>query len=115
MMTDYKDVDIALEANTYESVCLWQEINNRGIVWIDGSVGHSHKIGRLCDMPVVISVIVNKVADMKVAFIDPTSQVVDWRMIDEWIKENMPRAERADGINFTSKVINRISDASQYQ
>lgn len=49
-------------------------------------------------MPVCVSVTWNLLDGHLIAFYDPTSQVVDHRMVEKYIRDNCPR--RVDAMNF---------------
>jgi hypothetical protein len=81
----------AVEANSYESLCLWHEQHERaGKTWKQGSGGCMVQVGELADMPVCVSLFVNEVDGHRILFYDATSRVVDSRMVEKWLKENLP-------------------------
>lgn len=87
-----------VEANSYEHLCLWREEQERRVPWKEGLAGRLVVVGRFNRMPVCLSIRVDEVGGHRLAFIDATSAVVDWRKIDAWLKANMPKtAFRSDG------------------
>lgn len=103
-MTEFLEGVIGvIEANSFEKLCLWQERGSKA-AWKENPAGYSEVIGYLDDMPVCISLFTITVDGHKLLFFDPTSQVVDHRMIDQWLEENLPKsAFKTDGwINKTN-------------
>lgn len=94
-----------VEATNCEKHFLWKE--NRDRVhprkWEENLSGLGQTVGRLAGMPVCISLLTATVDGRKLLFVHPTSQVVDHRMIDLWLKETLPEtAIRPDGyVNST--------------
>ena len=84
-----KDVVSVVEATTFEDFCLWQQWHEK-VEWVQNRSGTGVTVGRLADMPVFISLTTAVVNKKKVLFIDPTSQVVDWRLIEDWLQASMP-------------------------
>lgn len=95
-MTDFlHGVVGVVEANSFEHLCLWQEYRSR-VAWSDRMSGFGEIIGHLADMPVCISLRTSTVDGHKLLFVDATSQVVDWRMVDAWLDKMMPQSARRD-------------------
>lgn len=110
--TYLSDVIGVVEATSYEKLMLWSE--NRGRdnpkTWEEGRIGFGETVGHLDDMPVCISVLVDRVDGHKILFLEATSRVVDHRMIDVWLAEHLPpsafrddeheHVNRTDSMNF---------------
>lgn len=77
------------EATRCERQYLWQEWHER-VEWIDASLGHGRTVGTLADMPVHISLLVDIINGQKTLFWHATSQVVDHRMIEDWLIKALP-------------------------
>jgi hypothetical protein len=100
----------AVEANNYEQLMLWSENKRRDPprVWKEKNSGLLETIGHLDDMPVCISLWTAEIDGHKILFYEPTSQVVDYRMIDNWLETNLPKTafrkdgyvNRSDSMNF---------------
>jgi hypothetical protein len=89
-----------VEANSYERHMLWDENRRRDTCrsWESNNQGLMAHVGTLAKMPVWVSLWTTKVDGHKILFIDPTSAVVDHRMIRKWLKKNLPKtAFRQDG------------------
>jgi hypothetical protein len=96
-----------VEATSYEIMCLWHEYHEqRKVSWVQGrGGGYLPTIGELDGRPVCVSLFVNTIDGHKILFIDATSQVVDHRMIDEWLKTVLPATAFQEGgkyINYTN-------------
>ncbi|MBQ2263221.1 MAG: hypothetical protein II336_17905 [Loktanella sp.] len=91
------DVVGVVEANSFETMCLWQNYRG-GRNWVSHSSGFGATVGTFGGKPVFISLTTATVDGQKVLFIDPTSEVVSWQIIDAWLDANIPSvAKRADG------------------
>lgn len=104
-----------VEANSYETLCLWkEETGERKTSWIDDTRGILEVIGHIGDLPVCISLRTATVDGHKILFVDPTSRVVDHEMVQLWLEKNLPKSafegnyiNRADAMNFYN-VIKRV-------
>ena len=102
-MIDIKNVKAICTATDYEKFCIWKQFHNEmKWDWQEDRVGCSVTLGYVNDMPVVISIIVDKVMGKDVLFIEDTSQVVDHRMIDKWREENLPNIPHQHAENFVN-------------
>lgn len=64
-------------------------------------------VGKLNDRPVVISLNSAMIDGQKILFIDATSELVDWGIVEAWLEKNLPssardgyRINRTDALNF---------------
>ncbi len=87
--------------------------------WEQLNPGVSQNVGRFADMPVCISLFWYRIDGIMVMFCEPTSQVVDHRLIDEWLKNNCQpkwdagtRVAHCNAENF-HHVIHYIQDPEQ--
>jgi hypothetical protein len=101
-----------VDANSYESMCLYME-NDREQKrpWKQNSSGLLETVGIVDGRPVCLSLLTNEVDGHKLLFIEATSQIVDWKMIEEWLQRSMPvtcfdgndprrRLNRTNAMNF---------------
>lgn len=86
-----------LEANSFETMCLWERAQNAGRNWKSAGMGYGAVVGQLDGRDVFISITSAVMYDQKFIIIDPTSVVVDWKLIDEWLVLNMPASVMKDG------------------
>jgi hypothetical protein len=100
-----QDVVGVVEATLYETSCLWREYHQeRKQTWVQGLGGYLPTIGELAGRPVVLSLFVNTVNGYPILFMEPTSQMVDHVMIDEWLKANLPAKALKDNGEYVNKV-----------
>jgi len=76
--------------------------------WERNLCGMTATVGHLGGMPVRISLFTEIVGGHKLVFINPTSEVVDHRLIVKWLEANIPSSARfrgrlnlADSMNFS--------------
>jgi hypothetical protein len=101
-----------IEANDYEVLSLWQERRNNNLKpsWESSLSGMHMTVGFVGADPVAINLRTAVVDGHKVLFFDASSQVVDHRLIDSWLRKNLPRSafrpgspeqiNRTDAMNF---------------
>lgn len=85
---DLKETFFVIEATSYEQLMLWQEWNGK-VAWKQDNLGWLETVGFLDNMPVCISIMRVNLNGHWVLFWFPTSQVVDHRLIDKWLDENV--------------------------
>jgi hypothetical protein len=93
------------EANSYEKMCLWREYHeDRKISWEPGTGGGPMiTIGMSKDeRPTVLCLCVDIVDGKRVLFFDATSQLVDHKLIDEYVANTWPNVRRTDAMNFSN-------------
>lgn len=71
--------------------------------------GFLHTVGEVGDMPVCVSILTYTIRGHKILFVEPTSQVVDHRMVREWIESVLPQSAWNEGRKQF-----RISDANNW-
>ena len=91
-----------VEANSFESLCLWQENREaRGQAWVSGGSGLMVQVGSVMsgdeELPVCMSLLVNEVAGHRILFVDVTSRGVDHKMVRSWLEANCPPSAFDDG------------------
>lgn len=91
----FKDVVFYIQATHNEVFHLWQDNENfvkqekaYAVKWDQGS-GILINVGTLDSRPVNIACMFHKLDGQLVCFYEPVSQVVDWKMIEEWFRENV--------------------------
>lgn len=96
------DVDGVCEATNTEKTYLWM-VNKHSLYgqkpreWKELLSGYGVTVGYLNDMPVFISLLKDNIDGKNILFWFATSQVVDYRMINAWLEENIPERARRDG------------------
>lgn len=95
----WKETKLIVEANSYERLTLWER-------WVDKTEWQEHRQGRLVEIgkyhgrPVCISLFWATVRNKVVLFLEATSQLVDWKMIEAWLKTEFPGVRKVDAMNF---------------
>lgn len=94
----YKDVTAIVEVTSYETLCLWEKWHQqRGYTWEESRSGPLITVGYINNTdspprPVCIAPLVHIVNGRSIMFLEATSAVVDWDMIETWLRENVPSA-----------------------
>ena len=99
-----------VEANSFEQHCLWKENhymedgNRSKREWKDNSSGTGETVGYVDERPVSISLRTAIIDGQKILFYYPTSNVIDHKMICEWLLLNLPDTAKGNypgGYNTT--------------
>lgn len=94
------DCVIAVEANSFESHCLWAKYHKE-TNWKQIGSGFGPTVGRIADMPVNVSININIINGHRVLFYYGMSMVVHFGMIEEWIRARLPAGTKlTDAQNF---------------
>lgn len=101
------------EATSYEKHMLWQEYAQEALKlreggpdrrirypWKEGLSGLGHGVGEIDDRPIVLSLLVDTVAGHRILFWYPTSPIVDYVQIEDWLDQTLPNAKSGDPMNF---------------
>lgn len=111
-MNDFTGVVGIIEATNYETLSLYRECIEKGYEWGDSlgcyleTVTHPEHGYMTCFSPIV-----RAINGKKIVFIEPTSMIVDWCLIDQWIIDKLPqeaqdnRNNAMNGFNTIHKVI----------
>lgn len=95
-ITSLTECDAIVEASSEEMFGLWvRYAHNSGYVyaakpglkrlWQEQSMGFWREIGKVADRPVCVSVAFAVIDGQRLAFVDGCSQLVDRKMIRDWI------------------------------
>lgn len=78
-------------ANRFEQHALWEK-NERYAkrTWSRESMGIGETVGEIDDHPVCVMLSYVMIDGHKILFVDPTSRVVDYEMIREWMEKTLP-------------------------
>jgi hypothetical protein len=122
----FQDVVFLVEATSHEYHFLWQEFSTEYLTlpyapvesekfkrwrvkWVQVTMGHGVTIGELDKRPIVVDISYAFLNDKKVMFYNGCSQLVDHKMIEEWLKhftldtvrwDNNTRWAHCDAMNF---------------
>lgn len=100
----FRDVVAIIEATSTEQFFLWKEFN-KIVPWEHDQRGYSININTsylisLTKRPINLCFAFIKIAGKRIVFWEPISELVDYFVIDEWIKENLPNVCNENAINF---------------
>lgn len=97
-MNEYADVTGIVEATSFETLCLWEKWHQqKGYTWTESTRGPLITIGQIDSRPICIAPLIHVVNGRKIMFLETTSQVVDWAMIEDWLTKNVPSACTTNG------------------
>lgn len=96
----------AIEADSYACHMIWAEYffnipkDKRKFEFVQEPVGISFEIGRIEKRPIMLSFRWYTINGHLVLFYDCTSQLADWKMVNEWLNKYMPHIkEKSDAMN----------------
>ena len=106
--------EFVVEASSYEQQALWEKYalqagsdSNTRVDWQDQTRGWLVQVGKLDNRPICIHVRGAMLNGLAVLFYGATSEVIDWKMIEGWFKEqcwpkwdNNTRRAHCDAMNF---------------
>lgn len=90
----FEGVTGVVEATRFEDLRRWPDVKKYRPEWEwkQSLSGPLITVGRLDDRPICISVFVHEIGGERIVFVEPTSQLVDYKMIDEWLLEHLPES-----------------------
>lgn len=90
------DIEGVVDANSFEHLALWQENkdSDQPMSWEEYNRGFFETIGSFHRRPICVSMFKDKIDGKWILFIDPTSEIVDHRLIEEWLNKAMPTSAR---------------------
>lgn len=96
----FSKVEYALEANSFETMCLYKE-RPEDIEWKEHSGGYGITAGFVGDIAIIVSTWFLELNGKFVLVYEPTSTVVDWLQVEEWIHNACPNLKRkTNAMNF---------------
>lgn len=108
--TFLSDIEAIIECDSFSQHALWKEFHER-CEWKQNLSGYGVTVGYLAEQPVFISILKAVVDSVTILFINPTSEVVDWRMIEKWLKKNMPATAYRDSTYLNKQDAQNFSNA----
>lgn len=97
-VTDLKDdkpygtVDLVIQiSSSLESLDLYRMFKEQKLEYIQDMGGYLHTIGHINDRPICISPMIHKIGGVNVMYVEASSGLVDWEMIEEWVKDRVPK------------------------
>ncbi len=96
----------------HDNSALWAKYHDQwGVPWEQDSLGMYTEIGKVDKRPIVVSVFWVNIADRRVAFVEPTSELVDYKMVDDWCSDVFPNAVAFCDENNFHNIVHPIADA----
>jgi hypothetical protein len=83
-------VNGVVEATTFEKMFLYEKHRKDG--WSEIPHSLSVRVGVRDGSPVVVSISSAFVRGYKILFVEPTSTLVDYNMINKWLAANLPKS-----------------------
>lgn len=82
------------------------------VTWKEQSRGEMRQIGDIGGRPICVTVSYAEINGVRAAFVEGCSQVVDYKMVDEWIEQEMPQtaSHRADTMNWRNALAGLKAD-----
>jgi hypothetical protein len=78
--------EFVVEASSFEKQTLWS--SHKHLNWIDSPFGRFIHITEIDNRPVTILFTISEINDLIVLFWSPSSQLVDYKAIEEWFIKN---------------------------
>ena len=87
----YGDVDVvALISSGFETMNLYTEFKEHKMSYKQDMGGYMHTIGHINDRAICVSPMIHVIDGVNVMYVEATSGLVDWEMIEEWVKDRVP-------------------------
>lgn len=123
----FKDTEYVVEADSFATQALWEKFSTQSMYktpqntyhWEQDCRGFMETIGHVNKMPVCVTFFWYKINGHLILFYNATSQVVDHRMVEDWLdkycnpKHNGSQA-RCDANNF-AHVLGYIRDCDAHE
>ena len=87
-----------VEATDFERHTLWH--CHERVNWKDDGIGYGHQIGTLNERPIFVAFNFATIDGKRICFWHATSSLVDYDMIEEWLKTNLKYNNKVDANNF---------------
>jgi hypothetical protein len=104
---DYSSVDLVVQINSsYEVHRLYDEVVKEGWTYKQDTGGPSKMIGTIAKYQLWVSPLIHVINGVKVLYINPTSGLVQWDMVEEWVAQRVP--EGTPTLRCPSEMIYKI-------
>ena len=106
----------AIEADSYAFHQIWKEYfydvpkEKRKFNFVQDSSGRGLEVGRINKRPIVLNFRWWIINDRPVLFYGCNSQLVDWKMIEDWLKKYMPHLRHTSDATNAHNVLNFLED-----
>lgn len=113
----YDTVDlVVLISSSLETMSLYREYMDRKWSYVQDLGGYMHTIGHINDRPICISPMIHKVAGLNVMYVEANSALIDWDMIEDWVREVTGKPDiriQNSPTNFCSDISSMIRECAQ--
>lgn len=113
----YGTVDLAvLISSSMETMTLYREYMDRKWSYVQDLGGYMHTIGHINDRPICISPMIHKVAGLNVMYVEANSALIDWDMIEDWVREVTGKPDiriQNSPTNFCSDISSMLRECAQ--
>lgn len=106
---NYLGVDIVVcISSSYESMALYKDFKDMGFTYIQDRGGPLITVGHLDERPICIAPLIHTVSGVKILYVEATSGLVDWDLIETWIKLRVK-----EGVHIHKCPMNMFSEVRQ--
>jgi hypothetical protein len=95
----FSDIIALVEATSTEQFFLWKEFQS-DVKWESELSGKLKTITGVGFRPIVLCFTFAKINNKRICFWECTSEYQDYLIINEWIKENLPKVLHCNAMNF---------------
>lgn len=87
----YDTVDVVIQiSSSLESLDLYRTFVDQKLTYKQDCGGYMHTIGHINDRPICIIPLIHNVGGVNVLYVEAQSALVDWQMIEDWVKHVVP-------------------------
>lgn len=88
----YGSVDLVIQiSSSYETMALYREYMELKMTYKQDMSGYLHTIGHINDRPICIAPMIHVIDGLNVLYVEATTGLVDWEMIEEWVNARVPK------------------------
>lgn len=113
----YGTVDlVVLISSSMETMTLYQEYMDWKWSYVQDMSGYMHTIGHINDRPICISPMIHKVAGLNVLYVEANSALIDWEMIEDWVREVTGKPDiriQNSPTNFCGDILSKLRERAQ--
>lgn len=107
---DFNSVDVVvLVSSSYEILGIYEDLTNDGYEYKQDFSGYLNTVGHISDRPICVTPLIHNIGGVNVLQVEATSELVDWKMIREWVKNLVP-----EGTDIFDEPTNLIINFRRY-
>lgn len=89
---DYGSVDVVvLISSGYDEMGIYRDLTTKGYTYKQDLSGYLKTLGYVSGRPVCVAPLIHEIGGVNVLHVEATSQLVDWKMIYDWVKSVVPK------------------------